>query len=186
MGSYFTDRFNRSKLRSVVREWQRVTRGCPQGSAFGPLIWKIMQMTTSFTPLAAPSLMCISSRYRANFLKENLDKYQTMVPGNRKESMNSILIDNHEVRPTECLKLLGACIDNNLGFDEHISSISRKSSQRVGVLMRLRNLIPTQTKNCLRSNSNALSSLGCNCDKDVGVWRENNGLLIDKTKLNKT
>ena len=56
------------------------------------------------------------------------------------------MIDNHEVRSTECLKLLGVCIDNNLRFDEHISSISKKSAQRVGVLMRLRNLIPTQTK----------------------------------------
>ena len=60
--------------------------------------------------------------------------------------MDSIMIDNHEVRSTECLKLLGVCIDNNLRFDEHISSISKKSAQRVGVLMRLRNLIPTQTK----------------------------------------
>ena len=56
--------------------------------------------------------------------------------------MDSIMIDNHEVRSTECLKLLGVCIDNNLRFDEHISSISKKSAQRVGVLMRLRNLIP--------------------------------------------
>ena len=88
-----------------------------------------------------------SSWYRANFdfLKENLDKYQTMAPGSRKESMDSILIDNHEVRSTECLKLLGVCIDSNFCSDEHISSISKKSSQRVSVLMRLRNLIPTQT-----------------------------------------
>ena len=33
------------------------------------------------------------------------------------------------------------------------------------------------------SNSCALSSLGCNCDKDVSVWREDSGLLTDKTKL---
>ena len=69
-----------------------------------------------------------------------------MALGCGKESMDSIMIDNHEVRSTECLKLLGVCIDNNLRFDEHISSISKKSAQRVGVLMRLRNLIPTQTK----------------------------------------
>ena len=56
------------------------------------------------------------------------------------------MIDNHDVRSTECLKLLGVCIDNNLRFDEHVSSISKKSAKRVGVLMRLRNLIPTQTK----------------------------------------
>ena len=35
---------------------------------------------------------------------------------------------------------------NCLKFSQHISSISKKSAQRVGVLMRLRNLIPTQTK----------------------------------------
>ena len=70
-----------------------------------------------------------------------------MVLGSRKEFMHSILINNHEVRSTECLKLLGVCIDkNNLRFDEHINSISKKSSQWVGVLKRLRNLIPTQTK----------------------------------------
>ena len=87
-----------------------------------------------------------SSWYRANLLKGNLDKYQTMALGCGRKSMDSIMIDNHEVRSTECLKLLGVCIDNNLRFDEHISSISKKSAQRVGVLMRLRNLIPTQTK----------------------------------------
>ena len=69
-----------------------------------------------------------------------------MVLGCGRESMDSIMIDNHEVRFTECLKLLGVCIDNNLRFDVYISSISKKSAQRVGVLMRLRNLIATQTK----------------------------------------
>ena len=70
-----------------------------------------------------------------------------MVLGSRKESMDSILIKNHEVRSTECLKLLRVCIDeNNLCFDEHINSISKKSSQWEGVLKRLRNLTPTQTK----------------------------------------
>ena len=57
-----------------------------------------------------------SSWYRANLLKGNLDKYQTMAFGCGKESMDSIMIDNHEVRSTECLKLLAVCIDNNQSF----------------------------------------------------------------------
>ena len=36
---------------------------------------------------------------------------------------------------------------------------------------------------CGMTNSCADSSLGCNCDKDDGVWREDSGLLTDKTKL---
>ena len=60
-----------------------------------------------------------------------------MALGSRKETMDSFLINNHEVRSTECLKLLGVCIDkNNLRFDEHINSISKKSSQRVEKLYR--------------------------------------------------
>ena len=140
-------------------EWQRVTRGCPQGSAFGSLIWNIFQNDLTYTVDANMNMyaddhqfyvvrstlsdvhddlaVCAesaSSWYRANLLKGNLDKYQTMALGCGRKSMDSIMIDNHEVRSTECLKLLGVCIDNNLRFDEHISSISKKSAQRVGVL----------------------------------------------------
>ena len=99
MGSYFTDRYNRVKLGSVVSEWQRVTRGCPQGSAFGPLIWNIFQNDLTYTVDANMNMyaddhqfyavgstlsdvhddlaVCAestSSWYRANLLKGNLDK----------------------------------------------------------------------------------------------------------------
>ena len=43
-------------------------------------------------------------------------------------------------------KLLGVSMDRQLRFHDHISIIYKKSSQRVGVLMRLRNLLPTGTK----------------------------------------
>ena len=36
---------------------------------------------------------------------------------------------------------------------------------------------------CGMTNSCANPSYGCNCDKDDGVWREDSGLLTDKTKL---
>ena len=47
---------------------------------------------------------------------------------------------------TDCLKLLGVSMDRQLRFHDHISIIYKKSSQRVGLLMRLRNLLPTGTK----------------------------------------
>ena len=36
---------------------------------------------------------------------------------------------------------------------------------------------------CGMTNSCAESAYGCNCDKNDGVWREDSGLLTDKTKL---
>ena len=41
--SYFSNRMNRVKLDSAVSNWKNVTRGCPQGSSFGPLLWNIYQ-----------------------------------------------------------------------------------------------------------------------------------------------
>ena len=87
-----------------------------------------------------------SKWYKANFLKGNLDKYQTMMLGNKNVTMNNIIIDNYEVKSTKCLKLLGVEIDDSLRFDVHINNTCKKGSKRVGVLMRLRNLIPTETK----------------------------------------
>ena len=36
---------------------------------------------------------------------------------------------------------------------------------------------------CAMTNSCAVSSDGCNCDKNDAIWREDSGLLNDKTKL---
>ena len=59
---------------------------------------------------------------------------------------NAIYVNNEEIKKTEKIKLLGVTIDSKLNFSDHISLISKKASQRIGVLMRLRNLIPTKAK----------------------------------------
>ena len=104
MGLYFTDCYNRVKLGSVVSEWQMVTRGCPQGSTFWTShlehLPKINDWTSSvdanmnkyadnhqfyvndstLTDVHDDLAVCAelaSLCYRANFLKGNLDNYQT-------------------------------------------------------------------------------------------------------------
>ena len=39
----FEDRLNRVKIGNTTSEWRETTRGCPQGSSFGPLMWNIFQ-----------------------------------------------------------------------------------------------------------------------------------------------
>ena len=46
--SFFSDRFNRVKLNQNTSEWKFMRRGCPQGTAFGPLLWNMFQNDMSF------------------------------------------------------------------------------------------------------------------------------------------
>ena len=55
-------------------------------------------------------------------------------------------IKGSEIESTEKLNLLGVTIDSKLNFNHHISNVCKKASQRIGVLMRLKNLIPTEAK----------------------------------------
>ena len=54
--------------------------------------------------------------------------------------------DGHEVKSSEYLKFLGVTIDNKLTFSEHIIDICKKTSRKVGFLLRVRNLIPWSAK----------------------------------------
>ena len=42
--------------------------------------------------------------------------------------------------------MFGVDIDNRLKFNEHVSNVCTKASQRVGVLVRIKNMIPARAK----------------------------------------
>ena len=42
--SFLNDRYSRVKLGSIRSEWSKMSRGCPQGSSFGPLLWNLFQI----------------------------------------------------------------------------------------------------------------------------------------------
>ena len=57
-----------------------------------------------------------------------------------------VKIDNHAIQNTEQIQLLGITLDNKLSFTHHLATVSRSTSRQIGVLMRLRKLIPTEAK----------------------------------------
>ena len=84
--------------------------------------------------------------YDSNLLAGNLKKYRTMNIGYSRDhdsAEHTICVNNEEIKTVETLKLLGVTIDSKLNFTDHISSIC-KVSQRIGVLVRLGNLIRTK------------------------------------------
>ena len=50
MRSYFTNRKNRVRNnQETTSDWHATTRGSPQGSAFGPLLWNVFQNDLHFS-----------------------------------------------------------------------------------------------------------------------------------------
>ena len=173
--SYLCSRLGRVRIGSVTRSWRNVERGCPQGSVLGPLLWNIFQNDLSCNLDSGLSVyaddhqiyvkgedMCTivaklqesatlaTDWYDSNRLQGNLKKYQTMNIRNKRvnyDNKASITVNGKDIMESDNLELLGVTIDCGLNFyNFHISNVCKKSSQRIGVIMRLRNLIPTEAK----------------------------------------
>ena len=172
--SYFNNRKCRVKISSeTTSDWKDVLRGCPQGSTFGPLLWNIFQndMThiiskCNLTMYADDHQlysigetskeveesinkegMLITEWYENNLLLGNFEKYQAMSlgPKNITKDMQFVM-SNTEIKQDTELKLLGLTIDDNLNFTNHVGAVCKKASQKVGVLMRLRNMLSIKAK----------------------------------------
>ena len=173
--SYLCERYNRVKMGNQISSYRLVNRGCPQGSALGPLLWNIFQNDLPLCVETKPSMYAddhqiyysghdseeVTTRlsvsadqatkwYESNLLAGNLKKYQTLNIGYSRKtdsSANAVIhVNNQEIKTADTLKLLGVTIDSKLNFSEHVSTACKMASQRIGVLMRLSNLIPTKAK----------------------------------------
>ena len=88
----------------------------------------------------------VSQWYKEHLQQVNPQKYQfptidpqpsTKIPGYEL----TMKFDEHEVKSSDYLKILGVTIENKLTLSEHISNICKKTSCKIGVFLRLRNLI---------------------------------------------
>ena len=88
--------------------------------------------------------------YRNNYVLVNPEKYQSLVINPRNLNISAggldIKIKGKVIENVNKIKLLGVNVDENMNFAVHISEMCKKASRKVGVLMRLRNLIPVAAK----------------------------------------
>ena len=203
--SYFDNRINRVKIKYVTSDLKRMVLGCPQGSSFGPLLWSLFQNNMSFHinnanlsmyaddhqmyvmgkkhDVVAQSIK-IQGEQAPSWYKNNLSANPetfhllTINPRNvdTDNDNQDISIAGHAIKRMEEIKLLGVQIDEKLSFTGHISELCTKTSQKEGVLVRLRNLIPCDAKLSLYKSSSLPHLTYCHL-----VWHFCNAL--DRRKL---
>ena len=159
--SYLSDRFQRVKINASYSSWWCIIFGVPQGSILGPLLFNIYlsdlfmflkkSLVANYADDNSPFACCndipqVISQLeedsvnlllwvKHNGLKANPGKFHLLL--SEKDENLSIMVDNYKVQNSKCEKLLGIKIDNMLTFDDHVSELCTKASQKLHALSRV-------------------------------------------------
>ena len=72
-----------------------------------------------------------------NFMILNLGKYHYMCLGKNLDDNEVLNFNNLTIKNSKEVEILGIKVDNNLNFNNHIKSISRKGGQKLNALLRI-------------------------------------------------
>ena len=171
--SYFTDRWQRTKINYSFSSWLSLTVGVPQGSVLGPLFFNLfindlfyivkndvcnyaddntlytcdMSLDTLMNKLKSAANNALDW-FRSNGMKLNSSKCKLLVCGHKFESM-ICKIENAQVIETHIVKLLGIQIDTELTFNSQIKTLCKKASQKLNALSRLCPFLPFHRRKML-------------------------------------
>ena len=142
------------KINSSFSEYSDVEPGVPQGSINGPLFFNIFICDLFFDDIdidlanyaddTTPDAYDLEhykvikslekNNFSDNFLKANPDKCHLLI--NTDENV-ALKIKNETITNSSNEKLLGILFNNKFDFDEHVTSLCRKASQKLNALARV-------------------------------------------------
>ena len=168
--SYLNNRFQRTKVNNTYSDWSCINTGIPQGSILGPLLFNIYindilyfiqedkivnyaddnttyeinkHLNEVISQLEKNTLI-LSSWFSNNYFKMNADKCHLLVAKHIDDV--TMTIGDDVISGEKSVKLLGIIIDNKLDFNEHVTSLCKKASQKLQALSRIAYFIETNNR----------------------------------------
>ena len=165
--SYLRNRKNRVRIsQDTSSGWYMTTRGCPQGSAFKPLLWNVIQNNLHFSTdknwlfmyagkhqLFSVARTTNKAEYFLTEERNNISQWHN----NKSFTREFLKVSGYVSGPEELsqgfthhqkseIMLLGVTLDDQLSFSSRVCNVCRKASCQTGVLLRLCNLILTSAR----------------------------------------
>lgn len=171
LSSYLRHRYQRVKVDGVCSEWNMLTKGVPQGSILGPILFNffindfILSLKQSkvanyaddntifvIDPCKDTMINVLTSEckvaiswFENNNMKANPEKFQLIYLGNHGIEQ-PVVLGPQCIYPVESVQLLGINIDCQLNFTNHISMIVKVAARKLNALKRLSHILNVECK----------------------------------------
>ena len=176
--NYLTSRKQRVSLDGTYSDWANISKGVPQGSILGPLMFLVFvndlpdivdtctvnlyaDDTTIYYSNKDPKLVQstinsdlenIVSWIEMNGLKMNVNKTQMMTlqrKSTKPAEAITVKIRGEEITHLNSIKYLGVVVDKDLNWKRHITEVRRKALAVIATIRRARGYLPVQTRKLL-------------------------------------
>lgn len=172
MASYLSHRKQRVKLGNMRSQWSNITKGIPQGSILGPVLFNVFindlyysinvcklynyadDNTLFYSSINLNDVLAVIKYdaevavnwFNKNGMRANPEKFQLILSHRRYKQEVTINVCGVHLQSTTNVKLLGVTFDNDLYFNSQINDVCKQAGRQLSVLQRFSNVLSEKNK----------------------------------------